>query len=264
MIKAVFFDVDGTLLSFSSHEMPASTKLSLKKLREKGIKIFVATGRPPISFRKVLKRLDFDFDGYIYTNGQYIVYEDEVIHDMPIAADDLRSIVEYIEEKAIATTFSEMTYNYVNRIDQRMENFMKLMGVTLSRYKIDDVNRTKTVPTYQLSPYIREDEEEEFFKRAPNLKGVRWSEYFTDVIPKEGGKDKAIEKLIKHLEIDRKDCMAFGDGGNDADMLSYVGYGIAMGNAVESAKLASDYVTDSVDEDGVYKALIHFGVIEED
>lgn len=55
--------------------------------------------------------------------------------------------------------------------------------------------------------------------------------------------------------------MAFGDGGNDVLMLKHVGIGVAMGNAEDEVKRAADYVTDSVDEDGVEKALRHFGVI---
>ena len=55
--------------------------------------------------------------------------------------------------------------------------------------------------------------------------------------------------------------MAFGDGGNDSGMLRHAGIGVAMGNANEEVKAAADYVTTSVDEDGIYKALKHFGVI---
>ena len=57
--------------------------------------------------------------------------------------------------------------------------------------------------------------------------------------------------------------MAFGDGGNDKTMLEYVGLGIAMGNAVEDVKEIADYITDSVSEDGIYTALVHYGFIKE-
>lgn len=55
--------------------------------------------------------------------------------------------------------------------------------------------------------------------------------------------------------------MAFGDGGNDTDMLEFVGTGIAMGNAADAAKAAADYITDDVEHDGIFNALKHFGVI---
>ena len=56
--------------------------------------------------------------------------------------------------------------------------------------------------------------------------------------------------------------MGFGEGGNDISMLKHVGIGIAMGNASENVKQIADYVTDTVDNDGILKALQHFGVIE--
>ena len=56
--------------------------------------------------------------------------------------------------------------------------------------------------------------------------------------------------------------MAFGDGENDMEMLRYVGIGVAMGNASDAVKAAADYVTDTVDDDGIEKALRHFGLID--
>ncbi len=55
--------------------------------------------------------------------------------------------------------------------------------------------------------------------------------------------------------------MAFGDGGNDIAMLKHAGIGVAMGNSNDTVKAAADYVTDTVDNDGVIKALKHFGLV---
>ena len=55
--------------------------------------------------------------------------------------------------------------------------------------------------------------------------------------------------------------MAFGDGGNDIGMLRHAGVGVAMGNAKDDVKAAADYVTDSVDENGIFNAMKHFGII---
>ena len=55
--------------------------------------------------------------------------------------------------------------------------------------------------------------------------------------------------------------MAFGDGGNDIDMLKHAGIGVAMGNAGENIKEIADYITTSVDDDGITNALKHFNVI---
>lgn len=63
--------------------------------------------------------------------------------------------------------------------------------------------------------------------------------------------------------ITREQTMAFGDGGNDTDMLAYAGIGVAMGNATAEPKAAADYITDDVDHDGVRNALLHFGVLRD-
>ena len=57
------------------------------------------------------------------------------------------------------------------------------------------------------------------------------------------------------------ETMAFGDGGNDAAMLRAAGVGVAMGNACEAALRAADHVTAAVEDDGVRRALEHFGII---
>ena len=69
MIKAIFFDIDGTLLDHDTHLMPSSTFEALKKLRKNGIRLFVATGRPPNNL-KVIQDC-FEFDGFLTSNGQY-------------------------------------------------------------------------------------------------------------------------------------------------------------------------------------------------
>ena len=67
--------------------------------------------------------------------------------------------------------------------------------------------------------------------------------------------------LQEKLGVSKEETMAFGDGGNDIGMLRHAGIGIAMGNAKDDVKASADYVTTSVDEDGIFKALKHFGVI---
>ena len=67
--------------------------------------------------------------------------------------------------------------------------------------------------------------------------------------------------FIKRFGFKLEETMAFGDGGNDIGMLRHAGIGVAMGNANDEVKAAADYITASVDEDGIYKALKHFGVI---
>lgn len=263
MIKAIFFDVDGTLLSFDTHEVPASTRKALEQLKEKEIKLFVATGRSPISFKGLLERIDFEFDGFVFNNGQHVIIDNQVIHDMPLPTDHLEDLIEHAEKNNIAISFSEMDYTYQNFSNDRVAELRRMLGANYPKTNYDDpLERIQKYDLYQMSVYVTPEEEEELFAVAPSLRGVRWHPLFTDIIPYEGGKGVGISKALDYMGLENEEVMAFGDGGNDTEMLAFVKHGIAMGNAVDEAKEAASYVTDHVDEDGVYNALKKYGLVE--
>lgn len=84
MIQAIFFDVDGTLVSFRTHTIPASTLEALHALRAKGIKLFLATGRHQAMLRSVQEL--FPFDGCVTLSGQYCFVGDRVLRSSPMPA----------------------------------------------------------------------------------------------------------------------------------------------------------------------------------
>lgn len=260
MIKSVFFDIDGTLISFKTHTMLESTKKTLNLLREKGIKLFIATGRSPFALPAIKHILDFEFDGYVMLNGQYCIVDNRVIHDKALPKEAFKYILPYIEEKKIACEFVEIDYTYLNFINDRVLELRKFLGATVSDFDTRNPARAEEKKTYQLCAYIKEDEEKEFFANMPECRGVRWNPLFVDVIPKDGGKGTGIAKLLDYLGLSKDEAMAFGDGGNDIEMLEFVKYGIAMGNAGENVKKSASYVTEDVDNDGIYSAFVHYKI----
>ena len=98
-------------------------------------------------------------------------------------------------------------------------------------------------------------------EHLPECKALRWTPTFINVIDKAGGKAVGLSKACERYGISREEIMAFGDGGNDIDMLEYAGIGVAMGNGGADAKAAANHVTTNLDQDGVYNALKHFEVI---
>ena len=116
----------------------------------------------------------------------------------------------------------------------------------------------------QIMGYFTAEEEKEtdiFGKVLTHCEPMRWYPLFADIIARGNSKSTGIDKVLEYFGINLKDTMAFGDGGNDIPMLKHVATGIAMGNAEPHVKAVADYVTTSVDEDGIANALKHFGLI---
>lgn len=261
MVKVIFFDIDGTLLSLKSHQVPESSRRALEALRKKGIKLFLATGRSPAWLDTIEGMLDFKFDGYVMLNGQYCIYEGKVLRDVPIPVESLESLLPYIEENKIACEFVEEGHMYINLLNERVLNFREKIGGTGYDTQVEDLSRIHSHNTYQLLAYVDEEDEKEFLDHMPNCKMLRWCPEFADVVIADGGKDKGIEIVLDYMKVSKDECMAFGDGGNDIAMLKYVGRGIAMGNANPPVKEIADFVTRDIDDDGIEYALKYFGVL---
>ena len=125
----------------------------------------------------------------------------------------------------------------------------------------DAYERALNEKVYQLNVFVSEEEEGDFMQLMPNSKTARWTSHFTDIIPKDGGKNKGIDAIINHFGIKLEETMAFGDGGNDIDMLKHAGIGVAMENARDDVKEIADFITTSVDDDGITNALKHYNVL---
>ena len=256
MIKAAFFDVDGTLFSHTMKKFPESTMNALRLLKEKGIKIFLSTGRSYIEARK-LPWEDIVFDGYVTLNGQTCQdSEGKMIYENPITGEDGAYLLSAFQNHEMPLMIVEADRLYLNYVDQAVKRAQTYISIP-----IPEIDVYRGAPVYQFIAYLTRDEEEEFLKKVPSCKLARWYEGGVDVIPKNSGKIVGIQNMLKNFELQREECIAFGDGDNDADMLEYSGIGVAMGNAVAITKEKADYVTDHIDQDGLWNALKHFGIL---
>jgi len=117
-----------------------------------------------------------------------------------------------------------------------------------------------TEPIYQMTPFFDTAQEAEVARLLRHSESTRWCEYFSDIISSDADKGRGLEIIAGHEGLRLDECMAFGDGGNDISILRKAGTGVAMGNAGVTVKAAADYVTDTIDSDGVVNALRHFKV----
>ncbi|WP_027379319.1 Cof-type HAD-IIB family hydrolase [Chryseobacterium daeguense] len=257
-IKAVFFDIDGTLISFKTNKVPDSTLNVIKELRRKGIKVIVATGR---SINTLAHISHIDFDGFITFNGGYCATTDgEILFKKTIDPKDIKALVNYAENNPLS--FSLMYENKVEINDATPEVVGMYAHVNLPVPPIHNKENIDTDNVLQANIFLRPDAEQQFMDNVmPNSTASRWTPLFADVNPGGISKEIGIGIFCEHFGIDISETMAFGDGGNDISMLKCTKIGIAMGNANDNVKEIADYITEDVDNDGIEKALKHFNII---
>ena len=257
---ALFFDIDGTLVSFKTHQIPDSTIQALTLAKEAGHKVFIATGRPPIIITN-LGAIEHLIDGYVTINGALCFVGDEVVKCKEIPNETARFVAKdaleknygliMVGEKDVAVLDPQGEVDKIFRQEICVEN--------LNQGKpVEEVLKQRI---FQLTPFFSEEYEKEMMTLLPDCTVGRWHPAFTDITAKGADKGEGILAMTEHLGLNPQHTMAFGDGGNDSSMIRTAGIGVAMGNALDSLKQEADYVTSSVDEDGILKALQHYHLI---
>ena len=256
MIKAIFFDIDGTLVSFKTHKISEKSLEALYKAKEKGIKLFIATGRHKSETHCFE---GFPFDGYVTLNGQYCYNPEKVIYKNSIVPEDVKTFVALLNTTQMPSVFMEKEEVYLTRMTRVVEDMLKIVKV--NKLKMDNPDRALDKEIFQFIAFKPIGEEKELMEMLPNCDFTRWHPEFIDIVPKKGSKKVGIQKMLNEYGISPEEIMAIGDGGNDIPMLELAKVGVAMGNASDEVKSYADYVTTSVDEEGVYHALKQFDLI---
>ena len=256
MIKAAFFDVDGTLLSHKTKSVPQSARDAIAKLQASGIKCIVATGRQ-ISEMEKLPIADIAFDGYITLNGQLTLDRDKkMLYGTPITGKVKDYFVKMFSENRIPALLVEEKAVYLNFFDERVAVVQEAISSEVppfGQYTGEEI--------YQVCAYLAPGEEHLLADIAGECTMTRWNLGGMDIIAKGGGKVPGIRKYLEREGIAVEEIIAFGDGENDMEMLRFAGIGVAMGNAEDRVKALADHVTSDIDEDGIANALKYFGLI---
>jgi len=256
MKKIVFFDIDGTLLDHDKN-LPISTRQAINILKENGVFVAIATGRAPFMFTSLIKELEID--SFVSFNGQFVVFENEVIYKNPLNQLDL----EYLSQTA-----SDNGHPLVYMNEKTMKTTKKqhpFVETSISSLLLppptEDASFYLEREIYQSLLFCEQEQEQLYFEKYPQFDFIRWHRYSIDVLPKGGSKAEGIKKMIARLGFELQDVYAFGDGLNDLEMLKAVGTGVAMGNSVAEAKEIADHITTDVSEDGIWNGLKKLNLI---
>ena len=193
-------------------------------------------------------------------NGAYCFVGEQVIYKSAIPQEEVKAMAAFCEKKGVPCIFvEEHNISVCQPNDMVKKIFYDFLHVNVIPTVSFEEATSKEV--IQMTPFITEEEEKEIRPSIPTCEVGRWFPAFADITAKGDTKQKGIDEIINHFGIRLEETMAFGDGGNDVSMLRHAAIGVAMGNAVDEVKEHANYITTSVDEDGVANALKHFSII---
>ena len=260
MIKAAFFDIDGTLVSLKTKVYPLSAKIALARLRERGVKCFVATGRS--KFEIVSEHLldGLEFDGLLTNNGQDAYAADgSLLYGKPIDPNEAAALLMWAEQHDCACWMVSAERSVMNFHNERVLQAME--AIHTQPPELGDLREMLNKPIYKIVLFLTREEMPAVMPCAPTSRTAQWYACGHDIISADGGKRSAMLEILRRYGIQPSACIAFGDSENDIEMLRAAGIGVAMGNATPDCLAAADYVTADCDDDGVQKALEYFGLI---
>ena len=259
-IKIIFFDIDDTLRNSKTGFVPSTIPTAFKQLRDKGILTGIATGRGIFGVVPEIKALKPDF--FVTLNGAYI--EDKkgnVIYSNKIAKDKVEEYITWTKEVGIDYG---LVGSHAAKLSRRTEMISQAIDPIYPDLEVDpDFYQKEDI--YQMWTF--EDQGDDLIlpdTLASTLRMVRWHEHSSDVVPISGSKAAGVAKVVDQLGLKPENVMVFGDGLNDLELFDYAGISVAMGVSHDKIKEKADYITKTLEEDGIFDALEGFGMVEKE
>lgn len=261
--KLLVLDVDGTLLN-DEREISKRTLAALLKVRQMGVRIVLASGRPTYGLMPLAKTLELgNYGGFVLSyNGCQIIkaQNGEILFERRINPE----MLPYLEKKARKNGFAIFTYHNDTLITDSPDNEYIKNEALLNNLKIIKEDEFSTAIDFAPCKCMLVSDKEKALigleqhwekRLAGTLDAFRSEPYFLEVVPCGVNKANTLGALLEHLGVTREEVIAVGDGVCDVTMLQLAGMGVAMGHSQDSVKVCADYVTASNEEDGVALAV---------
>lgn len=262
-LPAFFFDIDGTLLHYPSGltEISPKTKEALDKLRINH-PTFIASGRTKCFIDE--KILSYPFDGFVTCNGAYVEYQNNCVYKHPMALDSLLASLKVADEIDAVVYLESRDHMYVYNSNNPLHaDFAYRWGMN-PEVVVTDFD-PKEIEVYIGMIVVGKEEDcavimerlSPYFEVSQHVNQLSF-----DLTLKGQSKAVGIDEVMKYFNGTLQDAWAFGDANNDIEMISAVGHGIAMGNAVEAIKEIADDITLPAWEDGIAYTLKKYNWID--
>ncbi len=270
--KVLFFDIDGTLLDYTG-KMPASAKEALRQARLAGHRLVICSGR---SGHQLSDWMFTDFDGIINCTGARVIFEQNVIYEHFVPREDVRRAREVLEaangvlvaQTEECTILSQESYSfmkdYLVKMGRSQKRIERLLGNAVISPQMEAYDNIKKFFYHRSDKTV-----EQLEKELGDIFTVEASSFLKDacdsgeITCKGINKSYGMQIYMQRLGFSKEDTIAFGDGPNDLDMLSFAGIGVAMGNARDTVKANADFITRDVEQDGIAYALKELGILKD-
>ncbi|MEP6949848.1 MAG: Cof-type HAD-IIB family hydrolase [Ginsengibacter sp.] len=265
MYKAVFIDIDGTLIK-SDHTISKATFAIIQKLKEKNILVILVSARPLSGILSIIEETGLLKYPVASLNGAYITADEKIIFDSTIDVATITRVHEWLQKYNATTIYYEQVqwFSEFQNAATDYEQKITLVPITIQpfsetlqhwQYKNTGPNKIHVIAKAAVVDEIQNNLKQQFIN---DLNIATSKPTYLEVINIAASKLNAVKLLIDHYNITREEVIAIGDNFNDKEMIEFAGTGIAMGNAPAEVKAVADYVTDTNNKDGVAKAIIKF------
>ncbi|MEP7228600.1 MAG: Cof-type HAD-IIB family hydrolase [Ginsengibacter sp.] len=262
MYKAVFIDVDGTLIK-KDHSISAATYDVIQKLKEKNILVILVSARPLSGIIPIAKKVNLADNPIASLNGAYIACDGEIIFNSVIDIEAVTKVYDQLQ-KYDATIIYYQQENWFSELENAgTAHEQKITHIPVTIQPFDAIialwEKNKTGPNKILviaSEKATNEIQHVMKQKFINELSIATSKpTYLDVMNKQASKLNAIRLLMQKYNIQQHETIAIGDNFNDKEMIEFAGCGVAMGNAPVAVKEAANYVTDTNNNDGVCKAI---------
>ncbi|MFS0777814.1 HAD family hydrolase [Neobacillus sp. 3P2-tot-E-2] len=278
MQNIIFIDIDGTLVN-DHGVIPESAKIAIRKARENGNLVFICTGRSKAEIFSEI--LEVGFDGMIAAAGGYVEIGENVLLHEKLKSEEVQHLVEFFNKHGIdfylesnngvfasincknhlSTIIEKYIMDHSDAMEEIKRGFQPFFDILIEGEELvrEDINKISFLDSEVPIEVIMTEFGAAFtvIPSTVSLLGNNSGELSVLGVHKA----TAIAKVIQHLNIDKENTYGYGDGLNDIEMLEFVKNGIAMGNAKETVKQVADDITDTHNNDGIYKSFIKYGLI---
>ncbi len=257
----IFFDIDGTLIDEKERRMPESAREAIARARENGHICMINTGRTKRLVGKDITGLT-EFDGLLLGCGTMLTYRGETLFHRTFSPEQSIRVQEGLRRHGIDALLEGCDNDYLESPDRMVHPLFREYARRFDGYSFG--NWEAAVGHFdKLFVYAEDRRSIDAFadEFSEELDFIDRRRGFFEILPKGCSKASAMEQIAGILELPMEETVAIGDSSNDVAMLKRAGCSIAMGNGTDEVKALADYVTATVEEDGIWKALDWLGVL---